>query len=97
MKLNSSQIEQTLTQFDGEAIPDEHPMLSQLERLFGTHTFFLDSKGLNILEPIESEQDDGRMAVVINLADWADTSATSLKPHSPKPRDMVVSLGDALH
>jgi hypothetical protein len=96
MKLNSIQIEKTLTQFDGEAIPDEHPMLSQLERLFGSHTFFLDNKGLNILEPIEAEQENGQL-VVINLADWADSSATSLKPHTPKARDMVVSLGDSLH
>jgi hypothetical protein len=97
MKLNSTQIEKTLTQYDGEAIPDEHPMLSQLERMFGTHTFFLDSKGLNIIEPLEAEQEDGPLAVVINLADWADSSATSLKPHTPTARDMVVSLGESLH
>jgi len=97
MKLNSAQIEQTLTQVDGEAIPDEHPMLSQLERLFGDHTFFLDNKGLNIVEPLEAEQADGHLVVVINLADWADSSATSLRPHPPEARDMVVDLGDSLH
>ena len=33
--------------------------MPQLARLFGDHTFFLDSEGLNIVEPIEAEQNDG--------------------------------------
>ena len=97
MKLNTAQIEQTLTQLDGEAIPDQHPMLSQLERMFGEHTFFLDGKGLNIVEPLDEKSADGRLAVVINLADWADANATSLRPHTPESRDVVVDLGESLH
>ena len=98
MKLNSAQIEHTLNQLDGAAIPAEHPMLSQLERLFGEHTYFLDSRGLNIVEPVDAEEADGRLAVVVNLADWADSSATSLKPHKPDPTDLVVDLeSDTLH
>jgi len=97
MKLNSAQTEQTVAQLDGEAIPKEHPMLAQLERLFGDHTFILDSKGLNIVEPLDEEQADGHLAVVINLADWADASATSLRPHTPESRDVVVDLREGLH
>ena len=100
MKLNSAQIEHTLNQLDGEAIPAEHPMLSQLERLFGNHTYFLDNRGLNIVDPLDAEQADGhgRMVVVVNLADWADSSATSLRPHKPDPTDQVINLdGDSLH
>ena len=97
MKLNSAQIEQTMAQLDGEAIPKEHPVLSQLEHLFGDHTFFLDSQGLNIVEPLDTEEANGHMAVVINLADWSDASATSLRPHTPESRDVVVDLGDNLH
>jgi hypothetical protein len=98
MKLNSAQIEHTLNQLDGEAIPAEHPMLSQLERLFGEHTYFLDNRGLNIVEPIDAEQPDSRLAVVVNLADWVDSSATSLRPHNPDPTDLVVDLeSDTLH
>ena len=97
MKLNSAQIEQTVAQLDGEAIPKEHPVLSQLERLFGDHTFFLDSKGLNIVEALDAEEADGHLAVVINLADWSDASTTSLRPHTPESRDMVVDLREGLH
>jgi hypothetical protein len=36
------------------AIPDDHPVIPQLNDLFGEHTFFLDRKGLNIVEPAEA-------------------------------------------
>jgi hypothetical protein len=49
MKMNSAQIQQTLhtlnsAQLNAEAIPAAHPMMSQLERLFGEHTYSLDSR-----------------------------------------------------
>ena len=77
MKMNSAQIEQTLQQFQAEALPVGHPVISQLERLFGDHTYFLDDKGLNIVEPVDEEQDGGRQAVVVNLADWNDRTVKS--------------------
>ena len=51
MKLTSAQVERTLSQFEGQAIPDNHPVISQLSNLFGDHTFFLNNDGLNIVEP----------------------------------------------
>ena len=76
MKMNSAQIQQTLhtlnaAELNAEAIPAGHPMMSQLERLFGDHTYFLDSRGLNIVEPVEAGN-DGRLGVVVNLASWTD-------------------------
>ena len=97
MKLNSAQIEQTLNQFDAQAIPAGHPAMPQLARLFGDHTFFLDSEGLNIVEPIEAEQNDGRRAIVVNLASWADETKASLEPHEPEPREVVVDLKADTH
>ena len=44
MKMNAAQIEQTLQQFQAEAIPAGHPVMSQLERLFGDHRYFLDAR-----------------------------------------------------
>ncbi len=97
MKMNSAQIQQTLhslnaAQLNAEAIPPEHPMMSQLERLFGDHTYFLDSRGLNIVEPVEAGQVDGRLGVVVNLANWTDSNAESLQPHQPEPTETVVDL-----
>jgi hypothetical protein len=45
MKLNSTQIEQTLNQFRAQVIADDNPMLAELNDLFGDHTFFLDGRG----------------------------------------------------
>ena len=94
MKMNDAQIERTLHQFEAKAIPPEHPVLQQLERLFGEHTYFLDRNGLNIVEPVETEKpgDEG-LAVVVNLANWADENSTSsLQAHEPESTDILVNL-----
>jgi hypothetical protein len=90
MKMNSTQIDKTLHQLDAKAIPGEHPMMAKLKPLFGDHTYFLDGKGLNIVEPIEADQNDGRRGVVVNLADWTDEK--TLLPHAPQPTELVVDL-----
>ena len=46
MKLTSTQIEQTLDQFEAEPIPENHPMVPQLNEMFGEHTYFVNSDGL---------------------------------------------------
>ena len=46
MKLDSTQLDRTLSQFDAEVLPDNHPAVRQLNDLFGDHTFFLDASGL---------------------------------------------------
>lgn len=93
MKMNSSQIERTLHQFQAQAIPAGHPVIRQLEPLFGDHTYFLDGKGLNIVEPVDEAHDGGRRAVVVNLADWADrTEKNSLEPHAPEVTELVIDL-----
>jgi hypothetical protein len=103
MKMNTAQIRQTLHQYHAQALPAEHPLMPQLERLFGDHTYFLDGNGLNIVEPVivepvEPEQTDGVHGVVVNLASWVDEKAQSLQPHKPEPTDMVVDLeGETRH
>jgi hypothetical protein len=67
-----TQVERTLTQFQGEAIPDNHPVIPQLNGLFGEHTFFLDGHGPNIVEPAEAAGSDAQLAKVVNVANWSD-------------------------
>jgi hypothetical protein len=92
MKMTSTEIAHTLNQFNAEAIPAEHPVIDSLEQLFGDHTYFLDTNGLSIVEPVEGEQSDGRLGVVVNLASWTDQAATSLQAHEPEPTEVVVEL-----
>jgi hypothetical protein len=91
MKLNSAQVEQTLTQFEARVLPDDHPLVQKLSEMFGDHTFFLNSKGLNVVEP--NEGTEGVPAgTVVNLANWSDPQLTSLTPHEPEPTEVVVML-----
>jgi hypothetical protein len=93
MKLNSTQVERTLGQFEARTIPDDHPLIPQLNDLFGEHTFFLDRHGLNIVEPVEAAGAAAQSAKVVNLASWSDDNRSSLEVHEPEATDVVVTLG----
>ena len=95
MKLNSAQIAQALDNFEADVVPENNPVIPQLTRLFGEHTYFLDQTGLNIVEPAGYEQEDGHdapMGVVVNIADWTGEGATSLVPHEPETTSVLVPL-----
>ena len=92
MKLNSTQLDRTLSQFHAEVLPDNHPAVRQLNDLFGDHTFFLDRSGLNVLEPAEMPQKEVQAGEIVNLASWNDENLTSLRPHAPAPTGVVVVL-----
>jgi hypothetical protein len=92
MKLNTAQVEQTLTQFEAQVIPDDHPLVPQLNELFGDHTFFLDRNGLNVVEPNNSMEAGPPAGTVVNVANWSDAKMTGLTPHEPEPTEVVVIL-----
>ncbi len=92
MRLTSAQVERALNQFDAQAIPADHPVMSQLSDLIGDHTFFLNTEGLNVVEP-DDPTADGETGKVVNLADWTDDSLTRLAPHPPQVTEIVVVLG----
>jgi hypothetical protein len=92
MKLNSTQVKQTLSQFDAEVLSDSHPVVPQLNDLFGDHTFFLDGSGLNVLEPAERPEMEVQTGEIVSLASWSDTTLTSLRPHEPEPTGVVIVL-----
>jgi hypothetical protein len=98
MKLNSAQVERTMSQFEVQALPDNHPAVPELNELFGEHTFLLDSNGLNILEPADdSPQGSVKAARVVNLANWSGEGLTKLAPHEPQPTGAIVELAMSRH
>jgi hypothetical protein len=87
MKFTSTQISRTLREFEARVIPENHPIIPQLNGLFGEHTFFLDPNGLSILEPVDAE---GQSVRIVNLAYWNDDDAPiDLEPHAPEAKDVV--------
>src|SRR5215212_1572757 len=83
MKLNSNLVQKTLSQFEAQPIPDDHPSVGQLNDLFGEHTFFLDRNGLNIVGPAEASGTGIESGQVVKVASWSDPDQTSLAPHEP--------------
>jgi hypothetical protein len=92
MKLNSTQTEQALSQFEAQVLPENHPALRQSSGIYGNHTFFLDGSGLNVLEPAETAEAEAQTGEIVSLASWSDATLTSLKPHEPEPTGVIVTL-----
>ncbi len=99
MKLSGALLKRTLDQLEeqpafqnAEVVPEDNPAMSQLNHLFGDHTFFLDSDGLHIVEPTAAAPSGTPMGVVVKLASWRDERHSSLKPHPPEPTDVIVAL-----
>jgi hypothetical protein len=92
MRLTSALVEQTLSQFNAQVLPDDHPAVPDLSRIFGEHTFFLDNSGLNIVEPTGGADEGEIAARVVKVASWSDANKTGLKPHEPEPTEVAVAL-----
>jgi hypothetical protein len=92
MRLSSAWVEQTLSQFNAQVLPDDHPAVPDLSQIFGEHTFFLDNSGLNIVEPTGGADGGEIAARVLKVASWRDANKTGLKPHEPEPTEVVVAL-----
>jgi hypothetical protein len=100
MRLNATQVKQTLSQIDAQVLPDGHPVAGQLSDMFGDHTFFLDQSGLKVLEPTETAV-TGTTEIpageVVSLADWSDATLTSLMPHAPEMTGTVIQFSQMKH
>jgi hypothetical protein len=95
MRLSAAQVELAETQLEAEAIPENHPLIPKLNQLFGDHTYFLDNKGLSVVEQAASDSSTpsaGGKAVVVNLANWTESDPPKLEAHEPELTDSVVTL-----
>jgi hypothetical protein len=98
MKLNTAQVARTMSQLRVEALPEDHPLVPQLNRIFGDHTYFLDGSGLNILEPAAAAlkvppSSIGEVGVLVNVANWTDSNPPKLEVHEPDLTNTKVALG----
>jgi hypothetical protein len=97
MKLSEDQISKAMSQLKAHVLDDDHPAFLQFCEMFGEHTFFLDAKGLNVLELLEVPGRVTQDGEVIRIAHWNDASFTSLTTHRPEPTGVVVSLKEVRH
>ena len=82
MLLTQAQARRVQGQIDAQPIPGNHPTATQLEGIFGRHTFFLGPRGLHVVEPtpMENEETAPHAAAVVKLAIWEDAEKTKLLP-----------------
>ena len=92
MKLTETQIVQTANQIGAQPIPDEGELAPKLVRLFGEHTFFLDSSGLHIVAPTDPTETGMPAGRIVTIAGWTDSHCTTLAPQEPEFTDIVVEL-----
>jgi hypothetical protein len=95
MRLTDAAIDRVMTQFEAQAIPTGHPLNAKLNEVFGDHTYFIDGRGLAIIERDEPDEDGSEMGRVVKLASWSDASQTKLAPHEREFTDVVVALDRA--
>ena len=95
MKLTPVRIERALSQYDARAVPENHPVMQEFNRLFGEHTFFVDQAGLCIVEPTAAPESGVEAGRVVKLASWIDESRSRLAPHEREVTDVVVVLDKA--
>ncbi len=97
MKLNEAQISTTLSQFPAQVLAEDHPAVAQFCELFGHHTFFLDGRGLSVLELLQVPGMEALEGEIISLADWSDAEFTKLTTHQPEPTGVVIRLREVQH
>ena len=78
-------------------LAEDHPAVAQFCELFGHHTFFLDARGLYVLELLEVPGMEAQDGEVIRLAEWSDADFTKLTTHHPELTGVVIRLKEVLH
>jgi len=92
MKLNTAQLASVEDQLGLAAVPEEHPVTTDLKDAFGDHTFFLDAGGLNIVEP--NPLPGSENGSVVKIADWASDERRELVSRHPEVLPITVDLED---
>ena len=80
MRLSNAQVRDVIQQTGVEALPADHPIVRQLEQVFGFLTFLLKPEGLHVVERGGLASPEGDPAFLVKIAGWADERHTLLAP-----------------
>jgi hypothetical protein len=92
VKLDINQIGQIESLMGVKPMPDDHPVVEDLNTAFGEHTFYLSEEGLVIWEWLEGPETDGLPIVAVILAGWTDEEKSSLASHQPRVTELIIPL-----
>lgn len=91
MKLNDDQVKAVEENTGLQPIPQDNPAIERLQESFGDHTFYVDDRGLYVLEAGEDDASQDE-ATAVQVASWTDENMTTLQAHEPQATDVVLSL-----
>ncbi|RDD62713.1 hypothetical protein [Ferruginivarius sediminum] len=91
MKLNDEQVKAVEEHTGLQPIPEDNPAMAQLKQNFGEHTFYVDDRGLYVLETA-ADDDQQTHATAVQVASWTDENRTALQAHEPQATDAVFKL-----
>ena len=91
MKLSDEQVKAVEENTGLKPIPQDNPAIERLQESFGDHTFYVDDRGLYVLETAEDEAENDQ-ATAVQVASWTDENMTTLQAHEPQATDVVLSL-----
>lgn len=86
-----------MAQFPAQVLTEDHPAAGQFCELSGHHTFFLDARGLHVLELIEVPEIEAEDGEMIRIADWSDANVMKLTTYLPEPVGVVIRLKEVRH
>ncbi|MEQ8749629.1 MAG: hypothetical protein RIC52_07625 [Amphiplicatus sp.] len=90
MELNTSQIETVEAKTDLLAVAVDHGVLPKLKEAFGSHTFFMNEKGLFIFQRAEETETEAKL---VAFAMWAENEENKLVAlRDPLPAGLVFDL-----
>lgn len=97
MILTALQITELEDQLTARVIPDGDDLMTELRRVFGDHTFFVDADGLHVVEWFAEDQTagDGDTLTAVRVAAWTDDTRTAVAPHEPTKTEKTVQTAEA--
>ena len=90
MKLDPGQITHVERQLGFQSVAEDHPVSPELTETFGDHTFFLNTKGLNIVERDSATGD--ATCVIFKLAGCTNEQKSELAPHDPELQSADIDI-----
>ncbi len=90
MELNTTQIETVEAKTDLLAVAVDHGVMPQLKEAFGSHTFFMNEKGLFVFQRAEETDKEAKL---VAFAMWSEDERNKLVAlQDPIPAGLVFDL-----
>jgi len=97
MKLNSTQVKQTLSQFPAEVLPDDHPANRPTEQSVRRSHLLYRCGGLKVLEPAGAPETRNPHRRTRQSRRLERCDAHEFEPHEPETTGVVVVLEATRH